>query len=69
MTDFNLELFVKQHRKNAGLTQLQMTNLAEVGKTIVFVIEKNNQSVRWRNLLAVLKVLNIGLDFISPVHK
>jgi len=69
MNDFDLGLFIKEHRKQAGLTQLELANLAGVGKTTVFDIEKNKETVRWNNILAVLKVLNIEVKFISPIHK
>lgn len=69
MDDFDLGLFIRVHRKQAGLTQLQLANLAGVGKTTVFDIEKNKETVNWNKLLAVLKVLNIEVKFISPIHK
>ena len=40
MNDFDLGLFIKEHRKQGGLTQLELANLAGVGKTTVFDIEK-----------------------------
>lgn len=69
MDSFDLGLFVKEHRKQAGLTQLELANLAGVGKTTVFDIEKNKETVRWNNILSILKVLNIEVKFISPIHK
>jgi HTH-type transcriptional regulator/antitoxin HipB len=69
MNDFNLGLFIKEHRKEAGLTQFELANLAGVGKTTVFDVEKNKETVRWNNLLAILKVLNIEVQFKSPIHK
>lgn len=69
MNDFNLGIFIKEHRKEAGLTQLQLANLAGVGKTTVFDIEKNKGTVSWNTLLSVLKVLNIEIQFKSPIHK
>ena len=69
MDDYNLGLFVKEHRKHAGLTQLQLADLAGIGKTTVFDIEKNKETVNWNNLLSVLKVLNIEIKLISPIHK
>ncbi|HEU4790620.1 MAG TPA: helix-turn-helix domain-containing protein [Flavobacterium sp.] len=69
MNDFNLGLFIKEHRKLAGLTQLELANLAGVGKTTVFDIEKNKETVSWNKLLAILKVLNIEIQFKSPIHK
>nr|WP_315139945.1 helix-turn-helix domain-containing protein [uncultured Flavobacterium sp.] len=69
MNSINLGKFVKEHRKQAGLTQLELANLAGVGKTTVFDIEKNKESVRWNNLSAVLKVLNIEVVFKSPLNR
>ncbi|MEO9512150.1 MAG: helix-turn-helix domain-containing protein [Flavobacteriaceae bacterium] len=69
MNDFDLGSMVKDHRKKAGLTQLELANLAGVGKTTVFDIEKNKETVRWNNLLAVLRVLNIKIEFKSPLTK
>lgn len=69
MSDFDLGLMVKEHRKKAGLTQLELANLAGVGKTTVFDIEKNKETVRWNNLMAVLRVLNIKVEFKSPMIK
>lgn len=69
MNDFDLGAFVKDHRKQAGLTQLELANLAGVGKTTVFDIEKNKETVRWNNLMAVLQVLNIKVEFKSPLTK
>lgn len=69
MNSFNLGAFIKEHRKQAGLSQLELANLAGVGKTTVFDIEKNKETVRWNNLSAVLKVLNIKVQFNSPLSK
>jgi y4mF family transcriptional regulator len=69
MNNFNLGLFIKEHRKKAGLTQLQLANLAGVGKTTVFDIEKNKTTVSWNNLLTVITVLNIEVQFKSPMDK
>ncbi|MEY8779222.1 helix-turn-helix domain-containing protein [Allomuricauda sp. XS_ASV26] len=67
MSDFNLGLMVKNHRKKARLTQLELANLAGIGKTTVFDIEKNKETVGWSNILAVLQVLNIEVEFKSPL--
>jgi y4mF family transcriptional regulator len=69
MNDFDLGALIKDHRKKAGLTQLELANLAGVGKTTVFDIEKNKESIRWNNLLAILHVLNIKIEFKSPLTK
>jgi y4mF family transcriptional regulator len=67
MNDFDLGKLIKEHRKAAGLTQLQLADLAGIGKTTVFDIEKNKTSVRWDSLTAVLNILNIDIQFISPL--
>ncbi|WP_166965163.1 helix-turn-helix domain-containing protein [Yeosuana marina] len=69
MNDLDLGALIKVHRKEAGLTQLELANLAGIGKTTVFDIEKNKETVRWSNLLAVLEVLNIKVEFKSPLPK
>lgn len=69
MNDLDLGTFIKDHRKKAGLTQLELADLAGIGKTTVFDIEKNKETVRFNNLLAVLQVLNIKLEFKSPLTK
>ncbi|KUJ60363.1 DNA-binding protein [Flavobacteriaceae bacterium CRH] len=69
MNDFNLGKLIIEHRKAAGLTQLQLADLAGIGKTTVFDIEKNKQSIRLDSLIAVLNVLNIDVQFISPLKK
>ena len=69
MNNLDLGTLIKDHRKEAGLSQLELANLAGVGKTTVFDIEKNKETVRFNNLLAVLQVLNIKIEFISPLNK
>ena len=69
MSNFDLGIFIKEHRKQAGLSQLELANLAGVGKTTVFDIEKNRETVSWKKLLSVLKVLNIEIQFKSPINK
>ncbi|MCR8668679.1 helix-turn-helix domain-containing protein [Aestuariibaculum sp. M13] len=69
MNNLDLGALIKDHRKKAGLTQLELANLAGIGKTTVFDIEKNKETVRWSNLLAVLEVLNIKIEFKSPLTK
>lgn len=66
MNNLDLGSLIKEHRRKAGLTQLELANLAGIGKTTVFDIEKNKETVRWNNLLAVLRVLNIKIEFKSP---
>lgn len=58
---------VRFHRKKSGLSQIQLANLAGVGKTAIFDIEKGKTSVRLDTLFKVLTVLNISLRLTSPL--
>lgn len=58
---------VRMHRKAAKLTQLQLAELAGVGKTVVFDIEKGKDTVKLLTLKKVLKVLNIEIQLKSPL--
>jgi len=58
---------VRYHRKKAGLTQHQLANLAGLGKTVVFDVEKGKLSIQYDTLLKILAVLNITTEFRSPL--
>jgi len=62
-----LATLVRMHRKAAKLTQLQLAELAGVGKTVVFEIEKGKETVKLATLMKVLKVLNIEMQLTSPL--
>lgn len=53
-------------RKQSGLSQQELARLADVGKTVVFDIEKGKETVRLNTLLKVLDVLNIQLKLVMP---
>ncbi len=57
------------HRKHSGLTQQELSELAGVGKNMVYELENGKKSVRLDNLLKVMQVLNIELDFQSPLRE
>jgi len=61
-----LAAIIRRHRKAANLTQLELAELAGVGKTVVFDIEKGKETVKIQTLRKVLKVLNIEMRFVSP---
>lgn len=52
---------IKAHRKKAGLTQKELADIAGVGKTVIFDIEKGKETVQFNSLLKVLKALTIKL--------
>lgn len=60
---------VKFHRKKSGLTQKQLADLAGVGKTVIFDIEKGKETIQFLTLQKVLTILNISLEFKSPLMK
>lgn len=62
----NLSDLIKTSRKKAGLSQLELAELAGVGKTLVFNIEKGRTNVHFENLLKVLRVLNIKIHIEAP---
>jgi y4mF family transcriptional regulator len=63
----NISQMVKFHRKKSGLTQKQLADLAGVGKTVIFDIEKGKETIQFSTLQKVLNVLNITIEFKSPL--
>ena len=57
---------IRKHRKAAGLSQLQLAEMAGVGKTAVFDLEKGKETVQLDTLRKILTVLNIKVQLISP---
>ena len=62
-----LAQIIRLHRKAAKLTQLQLAELAGVGKTVVYDIEKGKETVKLQTLMKILKVLNIEIQLTSPL--
>ena len=60
---------IRRHRKAAKLSQLQLAEMAGVGKTVVFYIEKGKETIKLDTLRKILKVLNIKVRLISPFMK
>ena len=59
---------VRFHRKKAGLTQIQLANLAGVGKSTVYDIEKGKATVQIDSLFVVLTAMNISIQFSGPLN-
>lgn len=58
---------IKKHRKAARLSQIQLAEMAGVGKTVVYDIEKGKETVQLVTLRKILYVLNIRVELISPL--
>ena len=65
----NISKIVKYHRKQSGLSQKELADLAGVGKTVIFDIEKGKETIQFTTLVKVLVTLNITLKFDSPIMK
>jgi HTH-type transcriptional regulator / antitoxin HipB len=61
-----LASIIKKHRKAAGLSQLRLAEMAGVGKTVVFDLEKGKETVQLDTLRKILTVLNIKVQLSSP---
>lgn len=62
-----LNEIIKYHRKKSGLTQKSLADLAGVGKTVVFDIEKGKTSIQYDTLVKILDALNIKINYSSPI--
>lgn len=58
---------IQYHRKVAGLSRIQLAELAGIGKTSVFDIEKGKETVQLNTLFSVMRVLNISMELKSPL--
>ncbi|MDA2933390.1 helix-turn-helix domain-containing protein [Acidobacteria bacterium AH-259-D05] len=68
MEDFDrIGRAVRFHRKKSGLSQLELANLAGVGKTVIFDVEKGKDTVRFSTLAKIFRVLNIRIRLESPL--
>ena len=64
-----LSIIIREHRKAAGLSQLQLADMAGVGKTVVFDIEKGKETIQLNTLRKILLVLNIKVVLQSQLMK
>ena len=65
--DYKMSDIILFHRKESGLTRNQLADLAGVGKTVIYDIEKGKETIQFSTLQKVLKALNIKIIFISPL--
>lgn len=64
---YDLQGVIKYHRKQAGLSRKELAALAGVGKTVIYDLEKGKQTTRWSTITAILAVLNVSIEFKSPL--
>lgn len=62
-----LACIIKAHRKAAKLSRAQLAEIAGVGKTVVFDIEKGKETIQLNTLRKILKTLNIKIELSSPI--
>jgi len=62
-----LKEVIRMHRKAARLSRVRLAELAGVGKTVIYDIEKGKESVQLDTLRKILKVLNIRIVLTSPL--
>lgn len=67
--NFSQELadVIRMHRKAAKLSRIQLADMAGVGKTVIFDIEKGKETVQLDTLRKILRVLNIKIELTSPL--
>lgn len=58
---------IRDHRKSAGLSQHRLAEMAGIGKTAVFDVEKGKATVQLDTLRKILQVLNIKVQLYSPL--
>jgi transcriptional regulator with XRE-family HTH domain len=63
----NLAEVIKKHRKAAQLSQIKLADMAGLGKTVIYDVEKGKESIQWDTLQKIFKVLNIRVRFTSPL--
>ena len=63
----NIGEIIKFHRNSAGLSRIDLADIAGTGKTVIYDIEHGKNAVQFTTLLKVLKALNITISFNSPL--
>lgn len=58
---------IKYHRKVSGLSRVECAEIADIGKTAIYDIEHGKDTIQFRTLLKLLKVLNIKIELVSPL--
>ncbi len=64
---YELHNIILYHRKQAKLSRKELAELAGVGKTVIYDIEKGKKTVKWSTITTILEALNIDIVFQSPL--
>jgi len=67
MQNDELSSLITFHRKRAQLTQAALATHAGVSRNVVQDLEAGKNRTSWKNLQAVLSVLNLTLDPKGPL--
>lgn len=67
MHSSKLTSLITFHRKQAGLSQVELALHAGVSRNVVQDLEAGKERASWKNLRAVLAVLNIQLEATGPL--
>lgn len=62
-----LHSIIHFHRKQARLSRMELADLAGVGKTVIYDLEKGKETVKWSTVQAILTALNVKVKFESPL--
>jgi len=62
-----LAYIIKAHRKAAKLSRAQLAEIAGVGKTVIYDIEKGKETIQLNTMRKILKTLNIKIELTSPL--
>ena len=58
---------VRYHRKQANLSRVALAEIAGVGKTVIYDVEKGKTTIQLNTLLKIFHVLNISFHMNSPL--
>ena len=68
MLSQNLAKVLKRHRKQAGLSRRELSELTGVGMTALYQLENGHSTVRLATLVSVLEGLNIQIRLFSALE-
>jgi len=64
---YELHKIILFHRKQAKLSRNELAELAGLGKTVIYDLEKGKKTARWSTIIKILEALNINIHFQSPL--